>query len=285
MKRIYWVFLIVIAFLMLTPVVKADTGPKPHAEYTLTNLEKSDYIVCIIYKGEICGPHINYKKYENDVDYINLKSLRLVDEKVVLPEEFYLLDIALNYYNTNEIIFKTGYLYPTNNYKLLVYDTLNNKAYFSNEINNYAFNSYYHYDFYKISGNEFEMESEGVKFVFLNILSFIVRLIITIGIELLIAIPFKFDKKSIIKIIIVNATTQVLLNLLLTFGYINQGKSIFLWIYYALVEIAITLIEGIIYQRHCKIKSNHQALILLYTFLANLGSFAISFLIWLIPWM
>ncbi len=285
MKRIYLVFLIAIAFLIVTPAVKADTGPKPRAEYTLFNLEKSDYIVCIIYKGERCGPHVNYKKYENNVDYINLKSLRLVDEKVVLPDYFYLLDIALNYYDTNKIIFKTGYLYPINNYKLLVYDILNDKAYFSNEINNYAFNSYYHYDFSKINGNEFEMESEGIKFVFLNILFFIVRLIITIGIELLIAIPFKFDKKSIIIIIIVNAITQVLLNLLLTFGYINQGKNIFLWIYYILIEVAITLIESIIYKRYCKIKLKHHLLVILYAFLANLVSFEISFLIWLIPWM
>lgn len=285
MKRIYLVFLIAIAFLIVTPAVKADTGPKPRAEYTLFNLEKSDYIVCIIYKGERWGPHANYKKYENNVDYINLKSLRLVDEKVVLPDYFYLLDIALNYYDTNKIIFKTGYLYPINNYKLLVYDILNDKAYFSNEINNYAFNSYYHYDFSKINGNEFEMESEGIKFVFLNILFFIVRLIITIGIELLIAIPFKFDKKSIIIIIIVNAITQVLLNLLLTFGYINQGKNIFLWIYYILIEVAITLIESIIYKRYCKIKLKHHLLVILYAFLANLVSFEISFLIWLIPWM
>lgn len=285
MKRIYLVFLIAIAFLIVTPAVKADTGPKPRAEYTLFNLEKSDYIVCIIYKGERWGPHVNYKKYENNVDYINLKSLRLVDEKVVLPDYFYLLDIALNYYDTNKIIFKTGYLYSINNYKLLVYDILNDKAYFSNEINNYAFNSYYHYDFSKINGNEFEMESEGIKFVFLNILFFIVRLIITIGIELLIAIPFKFDKKSIIIIIIVNAITQVLLNLLLTFGYINQGKNIFLWIYYILIEVAITLIESIIYKRYCKIKLKHHLLVILYAFLANLVSFEISFLIWLIPWM
>lgn len=211
--------------------------------------------------------------------------MRLVDEKVVLPDYFYLLDIALNYYDTNKIIFKTGYLYPINNYKLLVYDILNDKAYFSNEINNYAFNLYYHYDFSKINGNEFEMESEGIKFVFLNILFFIVRLIITIGIELLIAIPFKFDKKSIIIIIIVNAITQVLLNLLLTFGYINQGKNIFLWIYYILIEVAITLIESIIYKRYCKIKLKHHLLVILYAFLANLVSFEISFLIWLIPWM
>lgn len=211
--------------------------------------------------------------------------MRLVDEKVVLPDYFYLLDIALNYYDTNKIIFKTGYLYQINNYKLLVYDILNDKAYFSNEINNYAFNSYYHYDFSKINGNEFEMESEGIKFVFLNILFFIVRLIITIGIELLIAIPFKFDKKSIIIIIIVNAITQVLLNLLLTFGYINQGKNIFLWIYYILIEVAITLIESIIYKRYCKIKLKHHLLVILYAFLANLVSFEISFLIWLIPWM
>jgi len=49
--------------------------------------------------------------------------------------------------------------------------------------------------------------------------------------------------------------------------------------------VAITLIESIIYKRYCKIKLKHHLLVILYAFLANLVSFEISFLIWLIPWM
>lgn len=106
-----------------------------------------------------------------------------------------------------------------------------------------------------------------------------------IAIELLIAIPFKFDKKSIKIIILTNFITQVLLNIILTVGYINSGKNIYVWFFYLLVEFIILLIEMVIYLTTCRLKSNNRILIPTYTVLANISSFLLSFLVWLIPWM
>lgn len=281
-KKILCFFIILLLVFFITPFVHADTGPKPHAEYTFKNLEESNYIVAVIYKKEIYGPHINYK---DGNDKGNYDLLKLLDEKVDIPDGYYLLDIASLYENTTGFTYKTGYWYPTNEYKILLYDVLNEKAYFSQEINNYAFNSYYHYDFLNFNGDEFVLVSEGKKFVTLNIISFVLRLLITIGIELLIAIPFKFDKKSIKIIILTNFITQVFLNVILTVGYINSGKNIYVWFFYLLQEFIVLLIEMAIYLVTCKLKSNNRILIPIYAVLANIASFLVSFLVWLIPWM
>lgn len=281
-KKIFWFFITLLLVFFITPFVYADTGPKPHAEYTFKNLEESNYIVAVIYKKEIYGPHINYKD-SNDKRIYDL--LKLLDDKVDIPDGYFLLDIASLYENTTGFTYKTGYWYPTNEYKILLYDVLNEKAYFSQEINNYAFNSYYHYDFSNFNLDEFILVSEGKKFVALNIVGFVFRLLITIAIELLIAIPFKFDKKSIKIIILTNFITQVLLNIILTVGYINSGKNIYVWFFYLLVEFIILLIEMVIYLATCRLKSNNRILIPTYTVLANISSFLLSFLVWLIPWM
>ena len=138
------------------------------------------------------------------IKIVMIRELKLLDDKVDIPDGYFLLDIASLYENTTGFTYKTGYWYPTNEYKILLYDVLNEKAYFSQEINNYAFNSYYHYDFSNFNLDEFILVSEGKKFVALNIVGFVFRLLITIAIELLIAIPFKFDKKSIKIIILTN---------------------------------------------------------------------------------
>ena len=281
-KKILCFFITLLLVFFITPFVHADTGPKPHAEYTFKNLEESNYIVAVIYKKEIYGPHINYK---DGNDKGNYDLLKLLDEKVDIPDGYYLLDIASLYENTTGFTYKTGYWYPTNEYKILLYDALNEKAYFSQEINNYAFNSYYHYDFLNFNGDEFVLVSEGKKFVTLNIISFVLRLLITIGIELLIAIPFKFDKKSIKIIILTNFITQVFLNVILTVGYINSGENIYVWFFYLLQEFIVLLIEMAIYLVTCKLKSNNRILIPIYAVLANIASFFVSFLVWLIPWM
>lgn len=92
-------------------------------------------------------------------------------------------------------------------------------------------------------------------------------------------------KKSIKIIILTNFITQVLLNIILTVGYINSGKNIYVWFFYLLVEFIILLIEMVIYLATCRLKSNNRILIPTYTVLANISSFLLSFLVWLIPWM
>lgn len=49
-KKIFWFFITLLLVFFITPFVYADTGPKPHAEYTFKNLEESNYIVAVIYK-------------------------------------------------------------------------------------------------------------------------------------------------------------------------------------------------------------------------------------------
>ena len=66
---------------------------------------------------------------------------------------------------------------------------------------------------------------------------------------------------------------------------INSGKNIYVWFFYLLVEFIILLIEMVIYLTTCRLKSNNRILIPTYTVLANISSFLLSFLVWLIPWM
>lgn len=278
MKKLYLFFVLglLITFLSFT-IIKADTGPKPSCDFTITDLEKSDYFVAVVYEKEAYGPHGYYDRIKDD----ELKSLfKIVEENANIPEGYYLLDIGRKYFDTTSIFFECLYMAPTTNYKIVIYDLVNNKSFISNEINNYGFESHYSFSFKDYTNTDFEFVSAKASYIWRNIGEFFLRLVVTLAIELLLALLFRFIKKSLLIIALTNVVTQIVLNLILTFCYINTGKSFFIFFFYAFAELLVLFIEEAIYLKFCENK-NGKGSIMVYCVLANLLSFFASFIIWI----
>ena len=282
-KAIYTFFILFITFLFV-PIVKADTGPKPYATYTFKGLEKSDYLVAMLYNSEYCGPHTSYEKcLEQDKSYFgSMENLKLVYEAIEIPSGFYLMDICSRYNECDSFVFKTGYWYPTKNYCIAVVDAVNKTYAISEKIeNNYAFNCEYFFDFSGKLEGSFILEWSEARFITLSIVDVIIRLVVTLAIEMLIALVFRFDKKSMLIILITNVLTQLLLNVLMSINYTKMGINFMMFGFYFVFEIVIFLIEAGIYYKFCKGKYSKKWFIL-YALLANALSFFASFGIWII---
>lgn len=115
-----------------------------------------------------------------------------------------------------------------------------------------------------------------------EITSLIARIIITIIIEMIVALLFGFKKKKqLLLLICVNTITQIILNILLNLVNYNSGQMSFTVIY-ILLEIAVFIIEAIIYCSILKKISDIQKknwFYVLYSFVANAISFAAGLII------
>ena len=110
----------------------------------------------------------------------------------------------------------------------------------------------------------------------LEILSLVCRILITLAIEILIALIFGYTgRKQILFIVSVNAVTQVILNLLLNVINYKSGELAFV-LNYILFEIIVFAIESVIYfnfmQKYTH-KRIRRGVTVLYAFVANAVSF------------
>ena len=263
----------------------ADTGPKPSTQITIKNLEKSDYIIAYGMNTEFYGPHRAFTPDE-DREYINKEELTQVYNVVNLPEGWYLCDFSCSYTDVTEIVVNSGYMWP-DDFILIILNKLNNDYYLSEETKTYAFHSYFECDMANYQNGSIELSRAIVleaKYQYgKEIGEFFLRLAVTLGIELLLALAFKFTKKSYIIIAITNAATQVGLNVALNLTAHFNGKNPWLVFFYVIAEVAIVVVESIVLTKFCERKDGRsKGLIPLYVILANILSFGIGMLLWLI---
>ena len=175
-------------------------------------------------------------------------------------------------------------MWPTE-FILIIYDKVSNEYYLTEETKTYAFHSYFKYDMKDYKNTSITLEKKIVleksyKYG-KEILTFMLRLLITLGIELLLALLFKFDKKSFVIIDISNAVTQIGLNIALNITAYFNGKSVFYIYYYILIELLIVVVEAVVYRLLCKRgKDGTKKWIISYAILANVLSFVIGVILW-----
>ena len=158
--RKVFIFLTLIITLLLTisvVPVQADTGPKPSIEIKITNLKQSNYIVGYsIYNNNHYGPHhvfIPGHEEFGETNFGDIEKLTVLYNNVKLPEGWKLIDISSSYNNSTDLIIKSGYYWPSH-FILIIYDSINNNYYLSEETTTYAFNSYFSYDMNNYTGND-----------------------------------------------------------------------------------------------------------------------------------
>ena len=171
--------------------------------------------------------------------------------------------------------------YPPNPFKILLYYPETDSYAASSIYGTYALHSHYVVDLADIDPAALEY---GEEVVFARhsyryggeLLALSVRILLTIGIELVIALLFGFrEKKQLGLLLAVNLATQILLNVLLNVFDYKAGLQAFV-LSYIFIEVGIFLIEAAAYcawMRKCSEAPREKRVYVAYALLANAASF------------
>lgn len=282
MKRKFFLsVLILFACLVAAPVpAHADMGPKPSVVVTFRNLRQKNCYATLLAQEESTGPHSVYNpgsenKYTGDAPKIWEKFAAYRDADGYHFLQFYQKLDA-------DGVFRWGY-FPPKKFKILLYFPDDGTFAASREAcESYAFDSYFTVDASALgtggaaggtvlsARRSYDYSGETV--------SLLVRILLTIAVELLIALPFGFrSARQLGFIAAVNAATQVTLNVLLNLVDYREGQLASLLLYF-LLEVLVIVIEAAVYSRSATLakgakpgKKHHPVL---YALTANIASYA-----------
>ncbi len=257
--------------------VSADMGPKPSVSIEFPNTDGNFYVT-LLSKHDTTGPysHDSLEYYRKESEKNGDETLTAFDKIAAYNDKdgFYFVGHMERCDSENG--FSWGY-YPPYTFKILVYFPATDSFAVSEIMDRYAFDSYYTAT---VSGGEVTTEKNYAYFP--EILEMLARILITLLIELLIALPFGFfagKRRNVV--IITNVITQVLLNVSLNVISYSGGWMVQMFAYF-LIELAVFVIEGIVYTVMFK-KDGQPAprawKTWLYSLTANAASFVIGMLL------
>lgn len=280
MKRKFLLSLVLLfACLFAIPIPAfADTGPKPSVSIYFHNMKQKNCYVTLLAEEKSTGPYsvaTSEDKRKGENPEIWQKFYDYCD-----PDGYHFLQ----YYRKlgDNSLFEWGY-HPPVKFKILLYFPDYNTFAVSRETyERYAFDSMFAVDASTLGvgpvadGTTFfatpNFNYEG------NALSLLVRMLITIAVELLIALPFGYRaKQQLLFIAGVNIVTQIILNVLLNLVNFKYG-GMTMNLCYVLLELLVFAIEAVIYS-HSKTlvkyaKPEKKLHPVLYALAANAASYA-----------
>lgn len=273
-SQLIFVFLCI---LMLFPVgVSGDTGPKPSIRIQFKNMGDELCYGTLLSKEESTGPA---RAWDGEEENINLDFVdRDIWEAFVNYEDsdgYYFLQWAWKVNDTKELAWT---YYPPNEFKVLLYYPETNIFMVSDVCKRYAFDTYYTVDMdgieigsikydENLSGNQRLIMHKSYEFKN-EVKALVYRILITVVVEVLIGLLFKFRNKELLYILFINVITQIILNVLLNvytgFGY---------YFVYLSLESLVFVIEAIFY---CLMFKKKKGYCVLYALVANIASFVIG---------
>lgn len=276
-RKLSQLIIVFLCMVMLFPIgVNADTGPKPSVRIKFENMGDELCYGTLLAKEESTGPASAWDGKEENID------LSFVDrdiwEAFVNYEDsdgYYFLQWAWIVSDTKELSWT---YYPPNEFKVLLYYPETNTFMVSDVCKRYAFDTYYTVDMDGIEIGSIKYDEnlssnqrlEAFKsYEFKNEVKALgCRMLITVVVEVLIGLLFKFRNKELLYILFINVITQIILNVLLNiytgFGY---------YFVYLSLELLVFVIEAIFYCLMFKKKKWH---CVLYSVVANVSSFVIG---------
>ena len=286
-----------LAVIALSITASADMGPKPSVRIIFENMGDELCYGTLLSKNPSTGPqsvwdgideHARYKEGDHwygDFDYNIWKAFVEYEDS----DGYYFLQEGWTVSDTKEIAWT---YYPPYSFKILLYYPETETFVSSGIYEKYAFDTYYTVnmdgvDIGSVDYNEDMSSNERINahrsYMFgQELLSLAVRIIITIIIEMAVALLFGFrQKKQLMVLASINIITQIILNVLLNVINYNSGPLAFV-LFYVLFEIIVFALEAILY---CTIlkkvseKPKKNWYYVLYAFVANALSFGAGFVI------
>ena len=276
-RKLSQLIIVFLCMVMLFPIgVNADTGPKPSVRIKFENMGDELCYGTLLAKEESTGPASAWDGKEENI-YLSFVD-RDIWEAFVNYEDsdgYYFLQWAWIVNDTKELAWT---YYPPNEFKVLLYYPETNTFMVSDVCKRYAFDTYYTVDMDGIEIGSIKYDEnlssnqrlEAFKsYEFKNEVKALgCRMLITVVVEMLIGLLFKFRNKELLYILFINVITQIILNVLLNiytgFGY---------YFVYLSLELLVFVIEAIFYCLMFKKKKWH---CVLYSVVANVSSFVIG---------
>ena len=246
MKKAVSMLLCIIAILAAFPAAAhADVGPKPSVTIDFEGLEGRRYYVTLLSSYPTTGPFSAleegeeaYSRYqEGDADYDIFRKFVQYED----ADGFYFLQYFEDCTQSHR--FSWTY-YPPEEFKLLLYFPDTDSFLTDNgRYQRYAFDSYF----------TAAVQADGALSIVKSYdyageaLSLAVRIVLTIAIELAVALLFGLREKGRLRFIaLVNLITQIGLNVTLSIVDYHMGLFGFLAVY-ILLEMAVFALEGALY--------------------------------------
>ena len=199
------------------------------------------------------------------------------------PDGYYFLQEGWQVSDTEELAWT---YYPPNRFKVLLYFPDSGEFLSSGILETYAFHSYFDA---AVSADHIttakdqeasDAASAAVKVErnydhTVEVISLLVRIVITLAVELGLALLFGLRKKQqFLTVTAVNVTTQVLLNVALFFVNYRSGYTVFVF-YYVLLELVVFALEAALFCRWLRRGEEKPttARVVLYALCANIASF------------
>ena len=275
----------------------ADMGPKASVRVQFVNMGDELCYGTLLSKNESTGPasvwngdekYTQHNENENysyaDFDYATWKAFAEYEDK----DGYYFLQEGWTVSETKEIAWT---YYPPSSFKILLYYPETKTFVVSGIYERYAFDTYYTVDMdgVNIGSVEYNEELSTDERIDayrsynyrLEILSLVARIIITIIIEMAVALIFGFrKKKQLLVLASVNVVTQIILNVLLNVINYNSGPLAFT-VNYILFELIVFALEAVLYCMLLKKVSEQPKrnwYYVLYAFVANAVSFGAGFI-------
>lgn len=278
MKKL-WLLLSLFLILFITPLVSADTGPKPFISLQFSD-DTSNLYITLLGEDEYNGPWISFEKYSSD-ELSYAENLDNFYEATSHNTPFYIFIKFLNYqddyyfyglpYSVNENNEYRWYYYPPDDFKVLIYNIDTDSFSISQVYSCYAFSSYY-----EVSLSDGNIKLTNNYNYTKEILFLVLRIVITIAVELLVALIFIkwFKKREFLIILFTNIVTQIILNVLVNLVTYFTGLGVTILI---LGEIIVLILELITYL--LTFKKGTKGFAVTYVFLANTLSFIVGILL------
>ena len=246
MRKTVKFFIITCILLFILPVTAhADTGPKPSVVIDIEGLEDETYYVTLLSEKDSTGP---WSAGDDYYEYFGDKTAFDMFSQYEDKDGYYFLSFMQDCSDTDQFAWT---YYPPQLFKILIYYPDKDIFQVSDNIyERYAFDSYF----------KLVVEDEADNFAYNLILkknynyikeavSLVVRIVITLSVEILLALLFGYrDRKNLKVIMIANLFTQILLNLLL--NIINYKSGFYNFVFnYVWMELVVLIIEAGIYIR------------------------------------
>ena len=299
MRRFQAVFLLILCAAIITvgfpSAARADMGPKPSVRIHFENMGDELCYGTLPSKTKSTGPAsawdgIEYHAKHNENKSYSYAAFDYETWKVFAEYQdedgYYFLQEGWKVSETKKIEWT---YYPPQSFKILLYYPETQTFAVSGIYERYAFDTYYTVDMDGVHINEVRCEEangtpEGLEAsrsydYSQELISLAVRIVLTILIEMIIALLFGYrHKKQLLFLAGVNGGTQIVLNVLLNIINYKGGQLAFV-LFYVLLEIAVFAIEaGIFYGRLGRMGNTSQPkwLAVLYAFIANAASFGVG---------
>lgn len=283
-KKLFSGLMLTAALLFLFPAAaRADMGPKPSVSLTFSGTGDSVYYVTLLSKEQSLGPYcystapINPNSFlvgEHREDDLNAwQAFRGYAD----ADGFFFVDFFKRSNDQNTFLWS---YYPPDTFKVLIYYPAENRFVSSGVLQKYAFHSYFRVS---AAGNPAALTAEKSYDYSAEMISLLVRIILTAAVEILIALPFGLRKQNVLLFVAaVNIVTQIILNLLLNLIHYSSGGLAYL-LNYVWMELLVMVTEAIIFSVRFRKAETEKPIkkwiAPVYSAAANTASFAVGLLI------